>query len=144
MQSTMHSPGGKIIGSPFNTLLIGALGYDGKGDAHTFKAFYELKQRAKNMTIAKYLKEQHKKGNLNQLVVEIGYPQDFTKTLEGLIELNENYRLDEKTDLSEIDPDKLYNELKSVHGFGSEEGIILPWSICDLVRLWKMRTPKKP
>ncbi len=132
----------EIIGNTFNTLLIGALGYGGKGDAYTFKTFYELKQRAKDITIAKYLERQQENGNLNQVVNDLGYPQDFVKTLEGLIKLNKDYKLDEKIDLSKIDSDKFYNELKNVHGFGSEEGVILPWSVCDLVRLWKMEVPK--
>ncbi len=132
----------EIIGNPFNTLLIGALGYGGKGDAYTFKTFYELKQRTKDITISKYLERQQENGNLNQVVNDFGYPQDFVKTLEGLIKLNKDYKLDEKIDLSKIDSDKFYNELKNVHGFGSEEGVILPWSVCDLVRLWKMEVPK--
>ncbi len=44
--------------------------------------------------------------------------------------------------MNDIDANKFYNDLKSVYGFRDEKGTILPWIICDLVRLWNLRVPK--
>ena len=132
----------EISENPFNTLLLAALGYGGKGDTHTFKAFYELKDRAKNTTLAEFLEKLCKENRLEEIVKELKYPENFAKTLSDLIEFNRKYRLDRRKDLSYINPDELYSELKNIYGFRTESGVILPWAVCDLIRLWRMRVPK--
>lgn len=135
----------RLIENPFNNILLGAFSRGGRGDDYAFKSFYDIKFRAIKsgaLTIAEFIEKRINQGTLNKLVKELGFAQSLEKTLRGLVDLNRNYNLDKKTDLYDIDADRFYNDLKGVEGFGDEEGTILPWIICDLIRLWNLRVPK--
>jgi len=137
----------EIIQNPFNNILIGAFNivkFGGKGDHYAFKTLYDLKYRiAKSnvSTIAEFIEKRINSRDLDELIKELGFAQELGKILEKLIDLNKRYNLDKKTDLCEIDANELYTELKDIEGF-SEDGTILPWIICDLVRIWNLKVPK--
>ncbi len=134
----------RIIESPFNNILLGAFSLGGKGDDYAFKSFYEIKFRArKASTVAEFIERQINQGKLDKLVKEeLGFAQKMEETLKDLINLNKKYNLDKRTDLRDVDADDFYNDLKSVKGFGAEEGKILPWVVSELVRVWDLEVPK--
>ena len=136
----------RIMESPFNNILLGAFSLGGKGDEFAFKSFYEIRFKAKigkASTVAEFIERQINQGKLDKLVKELGFAQEMLEeTLKGLINLNKKYNLDKRTDLRDVNADEFYNDLKSVKGFGAEEGKILPWIISDLVRVWDLEVPK--
>jgi len=139
----------RIIENPFNNILLGAFNIrrlGGKGDDYAFRTFYDIKFRttkSRISTIAEFIEKRINEGKLKDLVDELGFTSELEETLKKLINLNKKYNLDERTNLCDIDADEFYEDLKRIKGFGFEEGTILPWVVCDLMRWWNLRAPKE-
>lgn len=126
----------EYYGSPFGTLLFALFETTGRGDKRAMPWFEQVCNKAGGK---ERLPEYLQSVDLRRLATEIHFARDrMEKGGRGMLALHSKYDL--KRPLSHIEsPGMFYCELKKVCGFGGGE--IGPWAGCELVRLWRLRTP---
>ncbi len=114
-------------------------------DERAFTIYFRIKRGQRSggfKTVVDYLSNENLENLKNELEKCVGgLPDWFVDALKGLIELSRDtkFQLDRKKDLSGIDPDELYRRLRSIGGFGGKEAS--SWVVCELCRIWNLRTP---
>ncbi len=93
----------KIFGNPFNNILFGAFNIGGKGDDYALKTFFSIKLKSKSSKISEFIENKLIREKLDDLVENLGFAQNFKKTLVGLIDLNKKYNLDRRIDLDRFE-----------------------------------------